>query len=205
VINVSDGFGTEQSADGDAPSSARWTASAAAFTAWRDGDREALDELVRLLSPILWQVVRATGLDRATAEDVVQNTWLTLVDKADSISSPLAVSGWLCTTARREAWKVSKRVRRELATDGDVLAAVLPTVEGPEDGIVLADDQARLRAGLERISERCQALLRMLAAGPRAEYAEVSEALDMPVGSIGPTRARCLEKLRAELVSEGAS
>ncbi|WP_221177410.1 RNA polymerase sigma factor [Nocardioides marmoriginsengisoli] len=186
------------------PASARWTASAAAFTAWRDGDRDALDELVRLLSPILWQVVRATGLDRATAEDVVQNTWLTLVDNAEAISSPLAVSGWLCTTARREAWKVSKRVRREVATDGDVLSWALPAVDGPEDGIVLADDQVVLRRCLSRISERCQSLLRMLAAGPRPEYAEVSEALDMPVGSIGPTRARCLDKLRGELISEGA-
>lgn len=205
MIDVSDLPGTEANAGGDAPTNVRWTASAAAFTAWRGGDHEALDELVRLLSPILWQVVRATGLDRATSEDVIQNTWLALVDNAASIESPLAVSGWLCTTARRDAWKASKRVRRELATDADVLGSALPVVDGPEDEIVLAEDQARLRRSLGRISERCQTLLRMLAAGPRPEYAEVSDALDMPVGSIGPTRARCLEKLRAELVGQGAS
>ncbi|MET3962984.1 RNA polymerase sigma factor (sigma-70 family) [Marmoricola sp. OAE513] len=187
------------------PGTTRWTASAAAFTAWRDGDREALDELVRLLSPTLWQIARAAGLDRASAEDVVQNAWLALVDHAPTIENPMAVSGWLCTTARREAWRTSKKVRREQATDDDVLGSSLPVVDGPEDDVVLADDRARLRLCLSRLEQRCQALLRMLAAGPRPEYAEVSAALDMPVGSIGPTRARCLDKLRAELVSEGAA
>jgi RNA polymerase sigma factor (sigma-70 family) len=197
VTNVS---GTESSAE----PGARWSASAAAFTAWRDGDREALEELVRLLSPTLWQVVRATGLDRASAEDVVQNTWLALVDHADSIASPMAVAGWLCTTARREAWRTSKKVRRELATDDDVLGAALPDVDGPENAVVLNDEATRLRLCLSRLEQRCQSLLRMLAAGPRPEYSEISTTLDMPVGSIGPTRARCLDKLRNELISEGA-
>jgi len=200
VNTMSEGSGTEQSAEGGA----RWSASAAAFTAWRDGDRDGLDELVRLLSPTLWHVVRATGLDRASAEDVVQSTWLALVDKADTISNPMAVAGWLCTTARRNAWKISKNLRRELATEDDSLGWSLPSMEGPESGIVLREDHARLRTCLGRLNERCQALLRMLAAGPRPEYAEVSDALDMPVGSIGPTRARCLDKLRVELISEGA-
>lgn len=200
MITISEGSGTEQSAEGGA----RWSASAAAFTAWCDGDKEALDELVRLLSPTLWHVVRATGLDRASAEDVVQNTWLVLVDKADSISNPMAVAGWLCTTARREAWRLSKNFRREFAAEDDSLGWALPSMEGPEDGIVLAEDHARLRLCLTRLNVRCQALLRMLAAGPRPEYVEVSEALDMPIGSIGPTRSRCLDKLRVELVSEGA-
>jgi len=200
VVTISEGSGTEQSAEGGA----RWSASAAAFTAWRSGDRDALDELVRLLSPTLWHVVRATGLDRASAEDVVQSTWLALVAKADTISNPMAVAGWLCTTARRDAWKISKNLRREFATDDDSLGWSLPSMEGPEDGIVLAEDHARLRTCLTRLNERCQALLRMLAAGPRPDYAEVSDTLDMPIGSIGPTRARCLDKLRTELMSEGA-
>lgn len=181
----------------------RWSASAAAFTAWRAGDHEALEELVRLLSPTLWQVVRATGLDRATAEDVVQNAWLTLVDQAATIENPQAVAGWLCTTARRDAWRLSKRLRRESATEQETLGAFLEPVDGPEAAVVLADDRDLVRRCLGRIDERCRALLRMLAAGPRPEYADVSAALDMPVGSIGPTRGRCLEKLRNELVSAG--
>jgi len=205
VITFSDAPGTEHGAQPDTRGGARWSASAAAFTAWRAGDPDALEELVRLLSPTVWQVVRATGLDRASAEDVVQNSWLALVDHAAAISNPMAVAGWLCTTARRDAWRASARIKRELATDDEVLGSALPSVEGPEDGLVLAEDKAVLRRALSRINERCQALLRMLAAGPRPEYAEVSAALDMPVGSIGPTRARCLEKLRVELTTAGAS
>lgn len=182
---------------------ARWSASAAAFVAWRDGDADALEELVRLLSPVLWQVVRATGLDREAAEDVIQSTWLALVRSADSISSPQAVAGWLCTTARRDAWRASKRGRRESVTEETVLAAALPDVDSPESTVVLADEKKTLVRCLSRLNERCQALLRIVAAGPRPDYAEISKSLGMPVGSIGPTRARCLEKLRAELVAEG--
>jgi len=148
VVTISEGSGTEQSPETGAEGGARWSASAAAFTAWRGGDREALDELVRLLSPTLWHVVRATGLDRASAEDVVQSTWLTLVDKADTIANPMAVAGWLCTTARRDAWKISKNLRRELATEDDSLGWSLPSMEGPEDGVVLREDHARLRTCL---------------------------------------------------------
>src|ERR1700712_2222142 len=129
-INVSEGSGS-------APAEERWSASAAAFTAWRSGQADGLEELVRQLSPVLWQVTRATGLDRASAEDVVQNTWLQLVDHAGSIESPVAVAGWLCTTARREAWRVSKQNRRETAVDDDSLGWAMPAVEGPEDGVVL--------------------------------------------------------------------
>lgn len=198
MITVSELPETQEGAVG-----ARWSASAAAFVAWRDGDADALEELVRLLSPVLWQVVRATGLDRESAEDVVQSTWLALVRSADSISSPQAVAGWLCTTARRDAWRASKRGKRESATEEATLAAALPDVDGPENAVLLEDDKRLLVRCLRRLNERCQALLRIVAAGPRPDYAEISESLGMPVGSIGPTRARCLDKLRAELVAEG--
>lgn len=199
VITVSEMPETQDSAD----TGARWSASAAAFVAWRDGQADALEELVRLLSPVLWQVVRATGLDRESAEDVVQSTWLALVRSAESISSPQAVAGWLCTTARREAWRASKRGRQESPTDETALAVALPDVESPEFAVVLDDEKKLLVRCLKRLNERCQTLLRIVAAGPRPDYAEISSALGMPIGSIGPTRARCLEKLRAELVVEG--
>jgi DNA-directed RNA polymerase specialized sigma24 family protein len=94
-----------------------WADAAALFEEWRAGDDAALDGLVRLLSPVLWQVVRATGLDRAAAEDVVQSTWLTLVRAGDTIAEPRAVAGWLCTTARREAWRVSRSTTRLRPTE----------------------------------------------------------------------------------------
>lgn len=197
-MTVSEKPETQESAAG-----ARWSAAAAAFVAWRDGDEDALEELVRMLSPVLWQVARATGLDRGSSEDVVQTAWLALVKGADTIGSPQSVVGWLCTTTRREAWRVSKRGRRETATEDEALNPALPDTEGPESAIVLADEKARLLRCLDRLNDRCRTLLRIVAAGPRPDYNEISRNLGMPVGSIGPTRARCLEKLRQELVLEG--
>jgi RNA polymerase sigma factor (sigma-70 family) len=180
-----------------------WSAAAAAFSRWRDGDSEGLDDLVRLLSPVLWQVVRATGLDRETAEDVVQTTWIALVDHADSITSPQAIAAWLCTAARREAWRAGRQATRERPVDDQVLALGLPDQESPEHQVLLDDEAQVLRACLDRLPDRCQKLLRIVAAGPRPHYNDVARTLGMPVGSIGPTRGRCLDKLRPELTVAG--
>lgn len=182
---------------------APWGPAADAFSRWRDGDRDGLEELVRLLSPVLWQVVRATGLDREQAEDVVQTTWITLVDHADSITSAQGVSAWLCTSARREAWRAGRRAARERPVEDQVLGHGLPHEDSPESKVVLDDEAALLWECLGRLPERCQKLLRIVAAGPRPNYTDVAQTLGMPVGSIGPTRGRCLDKLRHELTSAG--
>ncbi|HEX7717410.1 MAG TPA: sigma-70 family RNA polymerase sigma factor [Marmoricola sp.] len=186
-------------------SGAPWGAAAAAFTRWRDGDSTGLEDLVRLLSPVLWQVVRATGLDRDRAEDVVQTTWIALVDHADSITSPQAIAAWLCTSARREAWRAGRQATRERPTDDQVLTSDLPHEESPEGRVILDDEAELLRQCLGRLPERCQKLLRIVAAGPRPNYTDVASTLGMPVGSIGPTRGRCLDKLRHELIEAGGT
>ena len=188
---------------GTTGSASPWSAAARAFEEWRGGDAGALDDLVRLLSPMLWQIVRATGLDRDLAEDVVQTTWLALVNGADAIASPQAVSGWLCTSARREAWRVGKRAGRQRPVDDEVLAARMPSQAGPEDGVVLDDENLRLWQALDQLPDRCRRLLRIVAAEARPDYQRVAEELQMPVGSIGPTRGRCLDKLRRELATAG--
>ncbi len=180
-----------------------WESSASLFQRWRDGEPSALDDLVRLLSPMLWQVVRASGIDRATAEDVVQTTWLTLVRSGDSITQPRAVAGWLCTAARREAWRVSRQSGRQRPVEDEVIARRLPDAPAPEGQVVLDDDNARLWDSLGKLSERCQRLLRIVAAESRPDYSAIATELGMPVGSIGPTRGRCLDKLRRELVQAG--
>lgn len=180
-----------------------WSAAAAAFSRWRDGDDQGLTDLVRLLSPVLWQVVRATGLDRERAEDAVQTTWIALVDHADSITSPQGIAAWLCTSARREAWRAGRQAGRERPVDDQVLARELPDDESPEHQVILDDQAALVRDCLTKLPERCQKLLRIVAAGPRPNYTEVAQTLDMPVGSIGPTRGRCLDKLRQELTLAG--
>ena len=126
---------------------ARWERAASLFVRWREGDSRAMDDLVRLMTPPLWHVVRAYGLDAALAQDVVQTTWLTLVRRHESILDPQAISGWLTMCARREAWRVSKLHRRADPTDVDVLEAHLPAHESAEQ---TAADAGCLRSPLAR-------------------------------------------------------
>jgi RNA polymerase sigma factor (sigma-70 family) len=186
-------------ASGGPTSSALYDAATDAFRRWRNGEEPALDDLVRLMSPVLWHVVRATGLGRETTEDVVQNTWLTLVRSADSVRDPQAITRWLCTAARREAWRVGKSAARTRPVEDDVLASRMPDEASPESEVVTHDQNAQLWQALTRLPERCQKLLRIVAWEPRPDYSSVAESLEMPVGSIGPTRRRCLDKLRLEL------
>jgi RNA polymerase sigma factor (sigma-70 family) len=186
-------------AQGGPTSSALYDAATDAFRRWRVGEDAALDELVRLMSPVLWHVVRATGLDREAAEDVVQNTWLTLVRSADSVRDAQAITRWLCTAARREAWRVSKAATRTRPVEDDVLAARMPEENSPESQVVSQDENALLWRALSQLPERCQKLLRIVAWEPRPDYSSVADTLEMPIGSIGPTRRRCLDKLRVEL------
>jgi RNA polymerase sigma factor (sigma-70 family) len=180
-----------------------WRDAAAAFDRWRGGDEDALAELVRLMSPVLWHVVRATGLDSEAAEDAVQTTWLLLVRSAEAVQDPQAVGRWLCTSARREAWRTARTAGRVRTTDDEMLDSRLPLQPSPEHEVVLDDERARLWQALGRLPDRCQKLLRIVAVEPRPDYASISADLQMPVGSIGPTRSRCLDKLRAELATAG--
>ncbi len=182
---------------------ARWERAAALFLRWRDGDSRAMDELVRLMTPTLWHVARSYGLDAAVAQDVVQTTWLTLVRRHESIIDPQAVSGWLTMCARREAWRVGKLHRRADATEPDAIETHLPVHESAEQIVVADDDCRRLWHAVALLNERCQRLLRIVAFADRPDYAAISQDLGMPIGSIGPTRQRCLAKLRASLEGDG--
>ena len=192
---------TMHGASGGPTSSALYDAATDAFRRWRADEDAALDELVTMMSPVLWHVVRATGLDREAAEDVVQNTWLTLVRSGDSVRDAQAITRWLCTAARREAWRVRKAATRTRPAEDDVIDARLPVQTSPEATVVTDDENARLWRALSRLPERCQRLLRIVAWEPRPDYSSVAQSLAMPVGSIGPTRRRCLDKLRTELGS----
>jgi RNA polymerase sigma factor (sigma-70 family) len=177
-----------------------WDEAAQAFADWRDhGDNDALNRLVRLLTPVLWQIVRAYGVSRPEAEDIVQSTWLTVMGKAGTVREPHAVGRWITTVARREAWRVSRHGRRErpldlLSVDPDIDPAPDPALE-----VVLHSSVARLWQLVAELPERCRRLLRVIAFAERPDYATLSAEMDMPVGAIGPTRARCLDKLRRSL------
>src|SRR5919112_6683020 len=133
-----------------------WDVAGSSFARWRAGDPSALDELVGVMSPILWHVVRATGLDKEQSEDVVQTAWLALVRSAETVGDPQAVARWLCTTARREAWRVGKSSGRSTAVEEDTLEWHLPTQPSPESEVVLSDEQSRLWESLKALPERCQ-------------------------------------------------
>lgn len=193
----------EAGASVDSAEPTRWERAAALFVRWRGGDVRAMDDLVRLMTPLLWHVVRAYGLDSALAEDVVQTTWLTLVRRHETIADPQAVSGWLTMCARREAWRVGKLHRRADAVEDDQLEVHLPAQESAEQTASTGDESRRLWTAVAQLNGRCQRLLRIVAFEERPDYARIAQDLDMPVGSIGPTRQRCLGKLRSLLESDG--
>jgi len=175
---------------------------AALFGAYRDGDRAKLGDLAALLTPILWHTVRAQRVERDLAEDVLQTVWLALVRNADSIADPQAVLQWLIVSARREAWRVVRREDRVEPREIEPEETVTRHGELPESVVVRHDADSRLWRHVDRLPERCQALLRVIAFADRPDYAVVAEALGMPVGSIGPTRGRCLAKLRLQLLND---
>ncbi len=173
---------------------------AAAFGDYRDGVPGGIDRLVRLVSPLLWHTARQCGLSAAEAEDAVQQTFLALVRRGNTISDPLAVIRWLTVTLRRQAWRdkaAGQRRTGDEPTDQD-----LPRAPSAEAAAVLTDEQRRLWAHVGELPERCRRLLAMIAFAPRPDYAAIAKDLSMPVGSIGPTRGRCLEKLRSRLEGE---
>ena len=183
---------------------------ARAFTAYRDGDRAALDELVALLTPLLWHTVRGQGVDAVSAEDVVQTIWMRLLHSTSSIRDPQTVVKWLLTASRREAWRVSKRTRADLARtaalfgqEGEELTAIPAEPEQLPEEVVFRDHrQRRLWDHVQGLPDRCRELMRVIAFADRPDYALIADSLGMPVGSIGPTRGRCLAKLRQLLASD---
>lgn len=176
------------------------------FAAYREGDEAVMAELVRTLTPILWHTVRAVRLDAAAAEDVLQTVWMTLVRKADTISEPQAVLQWMVVTTRREAWRVAKAAARVRPEDFDSAVGQdqTPSTESVEDDVAAADTGSRLWRHIQKLPDRCQALLRVIAFADRPDYAELARTLGMPQGSIGPTRGRCLAKLRLALAADPA-
>jgi RNA polymerase sigma factor (sigma-70 family) len=162
------------------------------------GDQRAWDELVETHTRLLWAVARSFRLDAADANDVVQTTWLRLVEHLDRIEDPSRLVGWLVTTARREAMRVLRRSGRERPAFEDTVLD-RPDDKPPVDTDLLLDERnAALWHAYGQLGDKCRQLLRVAVYEPQA-YDEISAALGMPMGSIGPTRRRCLTQLRTLL------
>jgi len=168
----------------------------------RAGDREAISELVKALTPLLWNVARAEGLDRDLAEDAVQDAWLSLVRSRDDIRSPQALTRWLMTVTRRAARALNVRHARQRTIDPEMLTGLPSQDPLAEERMVEDERHRRLWWNVERLSPQCRKLLRIIAFVERPDYDLVSRELRMPKGSIGPTRGRCLSKLRRLLASD---
>ena len=170
----------------------------------RAGDRESLGELVRALNPVLWRVARAQGLSTEDAADVVQTSWLELLRALPGIRTPRAVTAWLVTTTRRAAWQRRARARRDADDPGPVLEAAVDPGPAPGERLLAEERDRVLWRHFASLSERCRDLLRIVAQVERPDYTVLAEAFGMPHGSIGPTRGRCLAKLRAMLLADPA-
>lgn len=167
----------------------------------RAGDQEAWNALVGRYETLLWNLTRQFRLGRADAADVVQTTWLRLLESLGKVADPERLAGWLSTTARRECLRVSRR--GDYPRPGDDFAMIPDAGPAPGDRLLRSEQNAELWAALDRLSEPCQRLLRVFMSDPPPTYAEAALILDMKVGSIGPTRQRCLAHLRKLAGIEG--
>lgn len=172
------------------------TADLVAFA--KGGDAHAWNALVERFAPLIWSICRKYRLDRTDAEDVAQNVWFILVNQLDSVRDPTALAGWLATITRRECFKVL-RATCKMPANGIALEDMPAESAVPaEHELLLAERDAALHEAFCRLPLPSQRLLSLLMTDPPLSYAEISAQLGIPVGSIGPSRRRCLEKLRRD-------
>jgi RNA polymerase sigma factor (sigma-70 family) len=169
------------------------------------GSQAAWNELVRRFGSLVWSIARAYGLDQADASDVSQTTWLRLVENLSRIRDPEKVGAWIASTARNECLRLLRRAGRQVLVEDDSELDYESSDPGIDRHLLEAERDAALWQAFRRLPERCRMLLRLLMSDPPASYEEISAATGSPLGSIGPTRARCLEQLRRIAVAVGFS
>ncbi len=169
--------------------------------ALRDGKPGAWEDCLERFGSLVLGIARSSGLDQESAEDVFQETWVSLHGQVGLLRHPAALPGWISTTAKRLAWRAATRDRRRseredrVARDREVQRSVRKE-EDMLEASALLEDQTAVWEALDRLPDRCRELLTLLHLSQESpSYQEASEELDMPLGSVGPTRQRCLEKL----------
>jgi RNA polymerase sigma factor (sigma-70 family) len=162
------------------------------------GDESAWNELVERYVPLVMSVIRKHRLSEHDAADVNQTVWLRLVEHLHEIREPRALPVWVITTTRHECYRVLRSARHTRPFDALTASAIADRASGTDidEDLLRLERQQVLREAFAQLPARCQSLLSLLVADPPVPYAEISERLDIPVGGIGPTRARCLDKLR---------
>ena len=161
------------------------------------GDQVAWDEIVERYAPLVYGICTRYRLSRHDIEDVGQTVWLQLVEHLDKLREPAALPGWLATTTARECLRVVAAANKtELRRNERDESTWFVDDKAIDEEILMAERNAGLRAGFAELPARCQQLLSMLISDPPSSYASIHDALGIPVGSIGPQRARCLDRLR---------
>jgi RNA polymerase sigma factor (sigma-70 family) len=170
------------------------------------GDFDAWNELVNRFAGMVWAVARRHRLSAADAADVSQTTWLRLVEQLNRIEHPERVGGWLATTARRESLRVLRLADRQVSASHDnFLDLTIAADDSPEDAVTTQERDRELWQLFSQLPSRCQMILQLLGGDEPLSYADLAAALEMPVGSLGPTRARCLDHLRRLAATRGIS
>jgi RNA polymerase sigma factor (sigma-70 family) len=164
----------------------------------RGGDQRAWDAIVERFAPLVWSICRRYRLSGADADDAGQAVWLQLVDQIGRIRDPAALPGWLATTTRRECGRLVRAAQRAQPAGYVLDVAAIPDerAAAADDELLASERHAALRQALAQLPPSCQDLLALLVADPPLPYAQISAELGIPVGSIGPSRSRCLDKLR---------
>ena len=164
----------------------------------RHGSKQAWDALVERYAPLIWSICRSHRLGDADAEDVGQSVWLLLAEHLATIRDPAALPGWLATTTRRECLRVLGTARGPLVAGYALDAETIPDEQSrtAEQELLAAERHAALREAFLDLPPCGQRLILLLIEDPPVPYTEISARLGIPVGSIGPTRGRCLDKLR---------
>jgi RNA polymerase sigma factor (sigma-70 family) len=165
------------------------------------GDQNAWNRLVEEFGSLIWAIARAHRLHDADAADVSQTTWVALHQHINKLNNPAGVGAWLATTARRECLAVLRGGQRRVLF-GDSCPEHEPPEPPPGDALLVTERNEALWRSFSRLRASDQALLRLLTADPPTPYKEIAAALDMPIGSVGPTRQRALARLRELLDSE---
>ena len=169
------------------------------------GDRDAWNRIVDRFAGTVWAVARGHRLSVSDASDVSQTTWLRLVEHLDRIEQPERLGAWLATTARRESLRTLRMSGRQVPTGDEVETEDWENQASVDQGLIVEERNRTLNDLVDRLPVRCQLMLRLLSADSPLSYRDLSEALEMPIGSLGPTRARCLEHLRRLAERSGLS
>ena len=168
--------------------------------ACREGDQFAWETLISRYERLVYTVPSRYGLNQTEINDVYQSVWLALLKNLDNLRQPDRVSAWLVTTARRECWERRRGVdfKRTFSAESEqLLFDKSSDVASPEEEVAAFERVENLRSAMDELDNRCQKLLyHLYYDSDQPSYADVARILDVPIGSIGPLRVRCLKKLR---------